>query len=61
MPGGGGGAATMGQDGDFDQKWKFGVKLPNPWDKISVQSLPPRHKVLSSKLTTQEGISIQLR
>ena len=35
MPEGGG---TTGQGGDFDQKQKFGVKLPNPWDKISVQS-----------------------
>ena len=32
---------TTGQGGDFDQKQKFGVKLPNPWDKISVQSSPP--------------------
>ena len=22
---------------DFDQKQKFGVKLPSPWDKISIQ------------------------
>ena len=27
--------------GNFDQKQKFGVKLPNPWDKISIQSSPP--------------------
>ena len=38
MPEGG----TTGEGGDFDQKQKFGVKLSNPWDKISVQSSSPR-------------------
>ena len=30
-----------GYGGDFDQKQKLGVKLPNSWDMISVQSYPP--------------------
>ena len=46
----------MGQGGDFDQKQKFGVKLPNPWDKISIQSSSPLEKVLSSKLPTRPRI-----
>ena len=25
---------STGLGGDFDQKQKVGVKLPNPWDKI---------------------------
>ena len=41
---------AMGEGGDFDQKQTFGVKLPNPWDKISIQSSPPWEKILSSKL-----------
>ena len=39
-PRGGGGGGT-GEGEDFDQKQKFGVKLPNHWDKISIQSSPP--------------------
>ena len=31
----------LSEGGDFDQKQKFGVKLCNPWDKISIQSSPP--------------------
>ena len=46
-----------GYGGDLKQKQKFGVKLPNPWDKISIQSSPPQDKVLSSKLPTRMGIS----
>ena len=44
----------MGMSGVFDQKQKFGVKLPYPWDKISIQSSPPLEKVLSSKPPDQE-------
>ena len=39
---------------DFDHRQKFGVKLPNPWDKNSIQS--PWDKVFSSKLPTRARI-----
>ena len=45
----------------ISQKQIFGVKLPNPWDKISVESSPSQNKVLSSKLPTRAGISIRMR
>ena len=46
---------------NFDQKQKLGVKLPNPWDKNSIQSSPPRDKVFSLKLSTRARISSNLR
>ena len=46
---------------DFDQKQKFGVKLPAPWGKISIQSSPSLGKVLSSKLPTRPRISSHLK
>ena len=42
---------------NFDQKQKLGVKLPNPWDKNSIQSSPPRDNVFSLKLSTWARIS----
>ena len=51
----------MGSGDDFDQRQNFGVKLPNPWDKISIQTSPPREKVLSSKLATRPRILSHLK
>ena len=55
---------TTGLGVDFYQKRKLGVKLPNPWDEISIQRFPPQDKVFCSKLptrATRAGISIRLR
>ena len=41
--------------------FECGVKLPNPWDKISIQSSPSQNKVLSSKLPTRAEKSIRMR
>ena len=41
--------------------FECGVKLPNPWDKISIQSSPSQSKVLSSKLPTRAEKSIRMR
>ena len=44
----------------ISQKQIFGVRLPNPWDKISIQSSPSQDKILSSKLPTRAGISMRM-
>ena len=45
-----GGEGTTRWGRNFDQKKKLEVKLPNPWDKNSIQSSLPRDKVFQFKV-----------